>query len=104
MTDKDRIRAAEEPRSEPEIILPHAGARPRDAMRISVDERGIRRSYVTRLGPFGVIVLALAIGFVAALLLVLLVGALLLWIPIVAILMTIATVSALMRPSFQRWR
>jgi hypothetical protein len=106
MRDNNQITGGEEPRSEPEIIPPQAGTRSqwRDAVWISVDKRGTRPIYVKRLGPFGVILLALAVGLVAAFLLVLLVGALLLWIPVVAVLVTVAIISTLMRPSSQRWR
>lgn len=104
MSDNNRTRADSESRSEPEIIPPRAAARSqqRDATWISLDEHGTRRIYVTKLGPFGIIVLALAVGLVAALLLVLLVGALLLWIPVVAVLVTAAIISALLRSPFRR--
>ena len=96
----------EKPRSEPEIIPPQAGAHSqwRDAIWISGDERGTHRIYVRRLGPIGVVLLALATGFVVALVLLLLLGALLLWIPVVAALITIAIVSALLRGAFQQRR
>ena len=106
MPDNNRIPVGEEPRSEPEIIPPREGTRlqAHNTLWFSADERGTTRIYITKLGPFGVILLALAVGLVAALLLVLLVGALLLWIPVVAVLVTIAVISALIRPSFQRRR
>ena len=96
----------EKPRSEPEIIPPRAGAHSqwRDTIWISGDESGTHRIYIRRLGPFGVILLALATGFIVALLLIVLVGALLLWIPVVATLITIAIISALLRGAFQQRR
>jgi hypothetical protein len=104
MTDNDRTPGTKEPRSEPEIIPPRAGTRLRqpDAMWFSFDERGTRRIYITRLGPFGAIPLALVVGLVAALLLVFLVGALPIWIAAIALLVTIAIISTLMRQSFRR--
>ena len=96
----------EKPRSEPEIIPPQAGAHSqrRDTIWVSADEGRTHRIYIRRLGPLGVILLALATGFIVALVLILLVGALLLWIPVVATLITIAIVSALLRGAFQSRR
>jgi len=104
MPDDNRTRAGSEPRSESEIIPPYVAVRSqwRDSTWSAVDEQATRRIYVTKLGPFGIVVLALAVGLVAALLLVLLVGALLLWIPIAAALVTIAIISAFLRPPFRR--
>src|SRR5271165_2559316 len=73
-------------RSEPEIIPPSAEVRHRDAMWFTADEAGTHRIYVARLGPFGVLVLALGIGLFAAFTLVVAIGAFLIWIPIVALL------------------
>jgi uncharacterized protein (DUF697 family) len=91
-------------RSEPEIIPPPAGLRDRDAKWFPADEPGTRRIYVARLGPFGVLVLALGIGLFAALTLVIAIGAFLIWIPIVALLIAAAVVSALLRELFLRWQ
>jgi hypothetical protein len=79
------------------------GARLRDsdAMWTSVNERGTHRIYVTRLGPFSLVLLGLGIGLFAALVLVLAIGAFLIWIPLVALLVT-AIICALLRQSFRR--
>ena len=80
------------------------GARLRDsdAMWNSVNERGTHRIYVTRLGPFSLVLLGLGIGLFAALVLVLAIGAFLIWIPPVALLVTATIICALLRQSFRR--
>jgi hypothetical protein len=74
------------------------GARLRDsdAMWNSVNERGTHRIYVTRLGPFSLVLLGLGIGLFAALVLVLAIGAFLIWIPPVALLVTATIICALL--------
>jgi hypothetical protein len=103
MADKPSPPQSEQPRSEPEIFPPGARVRPSrtDPLAESVF---VQRVYVTRLGPFGMFLLALAIGIVAVLLLVLLVGALLFWIPIVGLLIAAAIFSGALRSRFQRHR
>jgi uncharacterized protein (DUF697 family) len=103
MSHEHPVPASQEHGSEPKIIPPPAGLRDRDAMWFSVDEPGTHRIFVTRLGPFGVLVLALGICLFAALVLVLVIGAFLIWIPIVALLIAAAIVSALLRQLFLRW-
>jgi hypothetical protein len=64
--------------SEPEIIPPDRRDRQspsRSRIWIADDVRGSHRVYVTRLGPFGAILLALAIGAASAALFALLLGA-----------------------------
>lgn len=74
------------PRFEPEIIPPGATHDPLRAPPFGFD--GFARSgfsqriYVGRIGPFGLLMIALAIAAVFALVVVLLLGAFLLWIPI----------------------
>jgi hypothetical protein len=91
--------------TEPEIIPPSAGVRLRDsnAMWVSLNERRTHRIYVTRLGPFSLVLLALGIGLVAALVFVLAIGSFLIWISVVALLVTATILSALLRQSFRRW-
>lgn len=91
--------------TEPEIISPSAGVRLRDsdAMWVSVNERSTRRIYVTRLGPFSLVLLALGIGLFAALVLILVLGTFLIWISLAALLVTATLLSALFRQSFRRW-
>jgi hypothetical protein len=101
MSDEPSPPRGERPRSEPEIIPPGAPLRrPRDDP--FSDTLFTQRIYVTRLGPFGLIVLALAIGIVAVVLLVLLVGAVLFWIPIVGLLVAGAILSGALRSRLRR--
>lgn len=97
--DKD---IPERPRAEPEIIPPERGQR-RSAWRRSnyVDIGGTHRIYVTRLGPFGGVVLMLVIAVLAALILFAFIGALLIWIPVVALVVLIAALTGLWRS--RRW-
>jgi TM2 domain-containing membrane protein YozV len=91
--------------TEPEIIPPSAGARLRDsdAMWVSFNERGTHRIYVTRLGPFSLVLLALGIGLLAALVFVLAIGTFLIWISLVALLVTATILSTLLRQRFRHW-
>jgi len=99
--------------TEPEIIPPSAEARLRDvdAMCVSFNEPGTHGTYVTgthgtyvrRLGPFSFVLLALGIGFVAALIFVLAIGTFLIWFSIGALLVTATILSALLRQSLRRW-
>jgi hypothetical protein len=91
--------------TEPEIIPPSAGARLRDsdAIWVSFNERGTHRIYVTRLGPFSLVLLALGIGLLAALVLILVIGTFLIWISLVALLVIATIIFALLRQRFRRW-
>src|SRR3954451_4881 len=84
-----------EPRSEPEIIPPDRTrpewARDHRDPWASSDPFGARRIHVAKVGPMGIVLLALLIGILAALVFVIVVGAFLLWIPI-AILVFIAAI------------
>jgi hypothetical protein len=89
----------ERPRIEPEIIPPgDARARWQGAF----DGRATQRIYVARLGPFGFAMVALAVAFLAAVILILLLGAFLIWIPIAGLLLVIAVVTSMLRGSFRR--
>src|ERR1035437_1064677 len=89
MTEKSTNR----PRSEPEIIPP--GKQPYFGVWVSQAARGSHHIYVTRLGPFGIILLAVAIGAIFTLILVLLLGFFLIWIlPLIVTLFAIAVVVA----------
>ena len=91
--------------TEPEIIPPSAEARLRgsDAIWTSVNERGTQRIYITRLGPFSLVLLVLGISLLAALVLVLVIGTFLIWIFLVALLVTATIIFALLRQRFRRW-
>ena len=95
----DPYQAATGPEFEPEIIPP-GDARAR--WQGSFDGRATQRIYVARLGPFGFAMVALAIAFLAAVILVVLLGAFLIWIPIAGLLLAIAVVSSLLRGRWQR--
>jgi len=91
--------------TEPEIIPPSSRARLRDIDMVwtSGNGRGTHRIYVTRLGPFSAVLLALGIGLLAAaLVLALAIGTFLIWIPLVTLLVTVTIISALLRQSFHR--
>ena len=61
------------------------------------DVHGTQRIYVTRLGPFGIVVLGLLIALIAAVILIVLLGAVLVWIPVVILFVAAAVVSDLLR-------
>jgi hypothetical protein len=89
-------------RAEPEIILPgdpesSRAAHPFGGAYPFVDVRTSHRVYTARLGPFGLILLALALAIAAAVMLVLLLGAVLFWIPILVLLAAAAVISGLLR-------
>jgi hypothetical protein len=86
----------ERPRLEPEIIPPRYGRRDGDWLEGGwspyVGTGGTQRIYIARLGPFGLAIVMLVIGFVAAIILLATVGALLIWLPILAILLAVGVV------------
>ena len=90
--------ATEKPRAEPEIIPPgDLDGRPmRDRYHFDV-HGGSQRIYVTRLGPFGIVVLGLLIALIAAVIPIVLLGALLIWIPVAVLFVVAAVVSGLLR-------
>ena len=91
----------EQPRSEPEIIPP-GDPRLRSDWRTSSDEP--RRIYVTRIGPFGVAMLTLGLGVIAASILLLFIGAFLIMLPFAGVFLAAAIVIALLTGSFRRLR
>src|SRR5262245_59186807 len=92
-----RVPGAERPRSEPEIIPPgDPRLRAQDAF------QGTQRIYVARLGPFGIAMVALAVAFLAAVILLLLLGAFLIWIPLACLILAIAVVYGMLRGSWRR--
>ena len=89
------------PRSEPEIIPP--GKQPYSDVWASQAARGSHRIYVTRLGPFGIILLAAATGAIFTLILVLLLGFFFIWIlPLIVTLFAVAVAVAFVRRIFHR--
>lgn len=85
------------PRTEPEIIPPGADSRATSRIWVASDSYGARRIYSARLGPVGLILLALAIGTLSVMTLVLLLGALLIWVPIVGLVVAASIISGIFR-------
>jgi hypothetical protein len=98
--DNDR---PERPRVEPEIIPPDRGGQRPDwrpsPWRADAfgGARGTHRVYVTRLGPFGIALLLLAIAAIVAIIMIAVLGAVLIWIPVVAVIVVIAALLRLFR-------
>jgi hypothetical protein len=80
----------ERPRVEPEIIPPDRGRRSGWS-----GETG--RIYVRRIGPFGIVMITVALAVITALVVVLLLGAFLLWIPFLVALLVVAAISRWLR-------
>jgi hypothetical protein len=96
--DKDQ---PEWPRVEPEIIPPDRSGRQSDWARApwhgGPSARATHRVYITRLGPFGAVLLLLAIAAIVVMLMIAVLGAVLFWIPIAAAAVLVAAV-------FRLWR
>ena len=92
----------ERPRVEPEILPPDRGqglgqGRGWPPPPYGQARAGGTRLYVTRIGPFGVALMTLAIGLLAAVFLLLLIGTALIWLPVVAALIVIAVIARVVR-------
>lgn len=92
----------ERPRLEPEIIPPARGRREPgwqyDVREPYAPNAGTtHRLYMAKLGPFGLAMIMMGIGFVAALILLAVLGALLVWLPILALLVGAGVVYRLLR-------
>jgi hypothetical protein len=91
------------PRVEPEIIPPDRTQREADWRQqdgrpyVSTFAGETQRIYVGRLGPFGIALLMLIVGVLAAVILLAALGAVLLWIPIVALLVAAGAIFRLLR-------
>lgn len=93
----------ERPRAEPEIIPPDRSG-PRSDWRNSPwsaepfgRTRASHRVYVTRVGPFGIALMILAIAAILAIIMVAVLGAVLIWIPVVAVVIVAAALIRLLR-------
>ena len=88
----------EQPRVEPEIIPPDRTGRnsPRNSYGFT-ETRGMHRIYVTRMGPFGIALLLLAIAAVATIVMIAVLSTVLIWIPIVAIVVIAGALLRLLR-------
>jgi hypothetical protein len=100
--DQRPVPGPDQPRSEPEIILPgESGARSR-----RVDGRmwssGTQRIYVARVGPFGFAMVALAIAVIAALVFLLVLGAFVILLPLAGLVLAAAVIISMLRGSFRR--
>jgi len=94
--------ASERPRAEPEIIPPDRNpGRPAWQRSAFPDFGGTQRIYVTRVGPFGGILLLLAVFVLAAVTLLIVLGALIVWIPIIGLIVLVAALSGFLR--LRRW-
>ena len=105
MKDEPENSENEAPRCEPEIIPPSRADSKSDfgqTMWFRSDQRGVHRIYVGRLGPFSLILLALAAIFVAVCIIFLLVGLVLLWIPVVVMLMLASIATMFLRKNHRR--
>jgi hypothetical protein len=89
----------EQPRSEPEIIPPDRSGTRRpwrgDPAWSATD--GVHRVYVTRIGPFGFVLMVLTVSILVALGFLILVGAFLVAIPLAGLLLVAAVIAGLMR-------
>jgi hypothetical protein len=93
-------KAPERPRVEPEIIPPDRTRSARHGAPY-FDTSGTHRVYVTRIGPFGGVLLMLALALFVAVGGLLFVGALLISIPLVAFLIIVGVIAGLLRS--RRW-
>jgi len=57
----------------------------------------MHRVYVTRIGPFGFVLLTLAFAILAAAILLVFAGAILLWFPVVALLIVVGAIFRFLR-------
>lgn len=92
----------ERPRVEPEIIPPSRGRQTdwrQSPWRSDTFAKahGTQRIYVTRLGPFGVVLLLLAFAAIAVVITIAVLGAVLIWIPLVAVAVMAAALFRLLR-------
>jgi len=88
----------ERPRVEPEIIPPDRSGRYSPWSPYGFTEaRGTHRIYVTRMGPFGIALLLLAIAAIATIVMIAVLGSVLIWIPIVAIVVIAGALLRLLR-------
>jgi hypothetical protein len=98
----------ERPRYEPEIIPPDHGERQSDWRSTPWRDsnwrgspfgggRTAQRVYVTRVGPFGIALMLLAIAAIVAIIVIATVGALLIWVPVVVAVLIVGALFRLFR-------
>jgi hypothetical protein len=103
MAQKPLNPRGDKPRAEPEIIPPETPPRS-SRMNDFAGAHFAQRIYIAKIGPFGIILLALAIGVVLGATLILLLGAFLIWIPVIGLLVAAAMASGVLRTHFRRRR
>ena len=96
MAEKPSNPLGQKPRAEPEIIPPGAPLR-QSGLYGFANQRFAQRIYVAKIGPFGIILLALAIGIVSIAIFVFLLGAFLFWIPVIGLLVAAGMISGVLR-------
>jgi hypothetical protein len=97
----------ERPRFEPEIIPPDHGERQTDPRYTPWratwrgdpfgDARTTQRVFVTRLGPFGIALVLLAIAAIVIIVVIAAIGAVLIWIPVIAAVLVVGALLRLFR-------
>jgi hypothetical protein len=88
----------ERPRAEPEIIPPDRNGGQGDWRRPPSNPwRGSQRVYVGRIGPFGIVLLLLAVAAIIGILMIAVLGAVLIWIPVLAVAIVLAALFRLFR-------
>lgn len=101
MTEKPPAPRAERPRAEPEIIPP--GAPLRSGRFDGFDGSPFnQRIFVAKVGPFGIVLVALAIVAIITILLVVLLGALLFWIPIIGVIVAAVILLRFLKSPWRR--
>ena len=99
--DQRPVSRGEPPRSEPEILPPEESV---VRARWADDDGSVHRVYVAKVGPFGFILMALAMAAIAAVVAIFVVGAFLIVIPLAGLLLAAAIVAGLWRGPFRRMR
>ena len=91
----------ERPRREPEIIPPGNDWPNRDSRwppNYGFNEaRGTHRVYVSRIGPFGFVLLLLMLALFGGIFLLALIGAALIWFPVLLVFAVLAAIAGLIR-------
>jgi hypothetical protein len=101
MADDD-MEHPERPRVEPEIIPPERDERAPQWRRSPWDgpfngTRTTQRVFVTKLGPFGIALVVLALAVIVAIIIIAALGAVLIWIPVIVAVIAVAAVLRLLR-------
>lgn len=101
---------AERPRYEPEIIPPdrdgqqspwrHTPFRDSNWRGSPFGSNSTQRVYMTRLGPFGIGLVLLAIAAIVLIVVIAAIGAVLIWIPVIAAVLIIGALMRLFRGGF----